>query len=216
MAFHPYPQVIAAVFNRRAFGPPRGLTPASACPGIAHPASRPRRGTRRPVRTRFRCGSLPSLTSPRTGGSLAHSTKGTPSQTRSLLRLLAGARFQVLFHSPPGVLFTFPSRYLFAIGRRGVFRLGWWSTQLRTGFPVPGPTRGSGSASSVWVRVRGSNPLRPAFPCRSAPQPRQAPWSAVQGSPAPQPRRRERCRAHALAGLAMAPFRSPLLGGSRD
>ena len=142
MAFHPYPQVIAAVFNRRAFGPPRGLTPASACPGIAHPASRPRRGTYRPVRTRFRCGSLPSLTSPRTGGSLAHSTKGTPSQTRSLLRLLAGARFQVLFHSPPGVLFTFPSRYLCAIGRRGVFRVGWWSTQLRTGYPVPGPTRG--------------------------------------------------------------------------
>ena len=27
-------------------------------------------------------------------------------------------RFQVLFHSPPGVLFTFPSRYWFTIGRR--------------------------------------------------------------------------------------------------
>jgi hypothetical protein len=27
-------------------------------------------------------------------------------------------RFQVLFHSPPGVLFTFPSRYLFTIGRQ--------------------------------------------------------------------------------------------------
>ncbi len=62
--------------------------------------------------------------------------------TTRVLRLLAGARFQVLFHSPPGVLFTFPSRYSCAIGRRVVFRLGWWSTQLRTGFPVPGPTRG--------------------------------------------------------------------------
>ncbi len=31
---------------------------------------------------------------------------------------LVGARFQVLFHSPPGVLFTFPSRYSFAIGRQ--------------------------------------------------------------------------------------------------
>ena len=30
-------------------------------------------------------------------------------QTR--LRRLVGARFQVLFHSPPGVLFTIPSRY---------------------------------------------------------------------------------------------------------
>jgi hypothetical protein len=27
-------------------------------------------------------------------------------------------RFQVLFHSPPGVLFTFPSRYWFTIGRQ--------------------------------------------------------------------------------------------------
>ncbi len=59
-----------------------------------------------------------------------------------VLRLLVGARFQVLFHSPPGVLFTFPSRYSFAIGRRVVFRLGWWSTRLRPGFHVPGPTQG--------------------------------------------------------------------------
>ena len=59
-----------------------------------------------------------------------------------VLRLLVGARFQVLFHSPPGVLFTFPSRYSSTIGRRVVFRLGWWSTQVRTGFHVPGPTQG--------------------------------------------------------------------------
>ena len=40
--------------------------------------------------------------------SLARSTKST----RSLpLPLLVSIRFQVLFHSPPGVLFTFPSRY---------------------------------------------------------------------------------------------------------
>src|SRR5215475_9542181 len=35
-----------------------------------------------------------------------------------LLRPLVGTRFQVLFHSPSGVLFTFPSRYSFAIGRQ--------------------------------------------------------------------------------------------------
>ena len=29
-----------------------------------------------------------------------------------------GTWFQVLFHSPSGVLFTFPSRYLFTIGRQ--------------------------------------------------------------------------------------------------
>ena len=66
MAFHPYPRVIPPVFNRGGFGPPRGLTPASACPRIAHPASRPRRATERPVQTRFRSGSLRGLASPRT------------------------------------------------------------------------------------------------------------------------------------------------------
>ena len=65
MAFHPYPRVIPPVFNPGGFGPPRGLTPASACPRIAHPASRPRRATERPVQTRFRCGSLRGLASPR-------------------------------------------------------------------------------------------------------------------------------------------------------
>ena len=82
MAFHPYPQVIAAVFNRRAFGPPRGLTPASACPRIAHPASRPRRGTQVAL---LRLAFAPApfrLTSPRASDSLAHSTKGTPSQRK--------------------------------------------------------------------------------------------------------------------------------------
>ena len=39
------------------------------------------------------------------------------------------------FHSPPGVLFTFPSRYCFTIGHQLVFRLGWWSTLLPTAIP---------------------------------------------------------------------------------
>ena len=43
-----------------------------------------------------------------TRNSLAHSSIGTPSLS---LRLLVDIRFQVLFHSPPGVLFTFPSWY---------------------------------------------------------------------------------------------------------
>jgi hypothetical protein len=39
LAFHPYPQVIPCVFNRSGFGPPRGLTLASACPWVDHLAS---------------------------------------------------------------------------------------------------------------------------------------------------------------------------------
>jgi hypothetical protein len=46
------------------------------------------------------------------------------------LRRIVGKRFQVLFHSPPGVLFTFPSRYSSAIGHQGVFSLTRWSWQI--------------------------------------------------------------------------------------
>jgi hypothetical protein len=40
------------------------------------------------------------------------------------------------FNSPSGVLFTFPSRYWFTIGRQVVFSLGRWSSRLPTGFHV--------------------------------------------------------------------------------
>ena len=53
-----------------------------------------------------------------------------------MLSLLVNTGFQVLFHSPPGVLFTFPSRYYFAIGHQHVFSLGGWSPRLPTGFLV--------------------------------------------------------------------------------
>ena len=49
-------------------------------------------------------------------------------------------RFQVLFHSPPGVLFAFPSQYWFTIGRSRVFSLGGWSPHLQTGCHVSRPT----------------------------------------------------------------------------
>ena len=60
--------------------------------------------------------------------------------TSNVLPQLVSAGFQVLFHSPPGVLFTFPSRYCFTIGHQVVFRLGGWSPRLPTGFLVSGGT----------------------------------------------------------------------------
>ena len=60
----------------------------------------------------------------------------------SPLRLLVGIRFQVYFTPLVGVLFTFPSRYLFTIGHQGVFRLGGWSPHVQTGFHVSRPTQG--------------------------------------------------------------------------
>ena len=52
------------------------------------------------------------------------------------VRQLVDIQFQVLFHSPPGVLFTFPSRYFFTIGHMRVFSLTGWSRQIQTGFLV--------------------------------------------------------------------------------
>ena len=79
---------------------------------------------------------------------------------RASLRLLVGIRFQVSFTPLIGVLFTFPSRYWFAIGHRGVLRLGGWSPHVQTGFHVSRPTRGH----LRFLPVRGYHPLWPAFP----------------------------------------------------
>ena len=80
LVFHPLPQVIPAVFNRRGFGPPRGLTLASACPWIDHSASGLPPATLRPIQTRFRSGSPSRVNLATNGNSPAHSSKGTPSR----------------------------------------------------------------------------------------------------------------------------------------
>ena len=143
------------------------------------------------------------------------STKSTTPPFNGLC-LLVSTRFQVLFHSPPGVLFTFPSRYWCAIGHRVVLRLGWWSTQVRTGFHVPGPTQGprravrSGFAYGAVTRCgRPSHavPL-PSRTCARGRQPPDArPCNPVGGTPAGYAR---------STVWPSVPFRSPLLGESRD
>jgi hypothetical protein len=57
------------------------------------------------------------------------------------LRRIVGKRFQVLFHSPPGVLFTFPSRYSCTIGHQGVFSLARWSWRIHGGLQGSAATR---------------------------------------------------------------------------
>ena len=89
------------------------------------------------------------------------------SHTNNVLLQLVSAGFQVLFHSPPGVLFTFPSRYWFTIGHSLVFSLAGWSRLIQTGFLVSRPTQVS-SLSSLSFRVRGSHPLSLTFPCDSS------------------------------------------------
>ena len=63
--------------------------------------------------------------------------------------MLVGSRFHVLFHSPPGVLFTFPSRYCFAIGHTVVLSLTRWSSQIHTEFHVLRATRDTARSNSL-------------------------------------------------------------------
>src|SRR3977135_830659 len=85
------------------------------------------------------------------------------SHSTRLLRSLVGTWFQVLFHSPSGVLFTFPSRYLSAIGHQGVLSLGGWSPQVQSAFHGCGLTqehltgaRAVSSTGRLPSMVRGS------------------------------------------------------------
>ena len=90
-----------------------------------------------------------------------HSTKGTISHI-DVLYVLVSTRFQVLFHSPPGVLFTFPSQYYYTIGHWVVFRLGGWSPRIPTGFHVSGGTLDT--ARSVGLSLTGLSPSLVCFP----------------------------------------------------
>ena len=72
--------------------------------------------------------------------------------------MLVGLRFQVLFHSPSGVLFTFPSRYWFTIGHTGVFSLTRWFSLIHTGFHLPHATRDT--ASIFPLSTTGLSPSR--------------------------------------------------------
>ena len=75
------------------------------------------------------------------------------------LRPLVNIRFQVLFTLLPAVLFTFPSRYLFAIGLSVVFSLGRWCCHVHAGILQPRAT-----PSPFRLRLQDFHPLRSAFP----------------------------------------------------
>ena len=133
----------------------------------------------------------------------------------SLLPPLVGTRFQVLFHSPSGVLFTFPSRYLSAIGHLGVLSLGGWSPQVQSAFHGCGPTQErltAGQSVSSTGRlpsmVRGST----RFVYHTT-------WSLLPGKPLPGPDALQPPDRNAWPltrpGFGLIPFRSPLLRESR-
>ena len=111
LEFLPYPHLIATFFNRCACGPPRPFTVPSSWTRVDHPVSGLRRRTFALLRLGFPMdAALCAFSSP------AAATRRTVLQkvrgrAYEALPPVVDAGFQVLFHSPPGVLFTFPSRY---------------------------------------------------------------------------------------------------------
>ena len=105
--------------------------------------------TLRPIKTRSRFGSgalLLNLASIR--NSPDRSTKSTRLHL-NVLPQLVNTGFQVLFHSPPGVLFTFPSQY---------YALSVTKEYLALGGGPPDFLQGSTCLVVLWIL-----PLLPVF-----------------------------------------------------
>ena len=171
MAFHPYPQLIPRVFNLGGFGPPPGFTQASPWPWIAHLVSGLPPATRRPIRTRFRCGSASfGLTSLQTVTRWVIMQKARPQALlldpkvlAIALGLIVGTGFQVLFHSPNRGSFHLSLTVLVRYRSSGVFSLGGWSPLIPSGFHVPRRTRVPYPGRPLGFCIRGYHPLWPAF-----------------------------------------------------
>ena len=166
---------------------PRFSLPRDSSPGFASAA----RDWERPFRTRFRSGSLPSLTSPRASNSLAHSTKGTPSHRTGAPtpcgRTVSGT-------------VSLPSRGAFHLSLTVLVRYRSHGSIQAWRVVPPGsdrvsrarPYSGTDSGLHPRVRLRGPNPVPPAFPCRSAPLDGCPPGAPAPGRSALQPRGRQR------------------------
>ena len=216
MAFHPYPRVIPSVFNLSGFGPPRGLTPASACPWVAHPASRPRRATDVAVlKTRFRCGSLPSLTSPRIVTRWLILQKARRHTVKRCSDCSWARGFRRCFTPLSGCFSPFPhgTGSLSVAGECSALEGG--PPCFARGFTCPA-LLWAGDPLPATFRVRGSHPVPPAFPGRS---PRWLVCNSGRGmrpsvAPPNNTGAETPARLHARR-FGLARFRSPLLPGSR-
>ena len=163
MEFLRYPQVIPAFFNRRLVRSSMEFYShfnllMDRSPGFGSTAC----NFIRPFQTRFRCGSeLHALNLAAYCNSPVRSTKSTRSHS-IVLSLLVSTGFQVLFHSPPGVLFTFPSRY---------YALSVTGSYLALGGGPPCFPQESSCPVVLWYRladsafrIRACYPLWKSFP----------------------------------------------------
>ena len=121
LAFHPYPQLIPAFCTRHGFGPPRRYylcfnLAMGRSPGFgSNPDNTPDIMETRPPE------SIKNVTSVR--------QVEPPTACKSTV--------SGLFHSPPGVLFTFPSRYWFTIGGQGYLALEGGPPRFPQDFTCP-------------------------------------------------------------------------------
>ena len=154
LEFLPYPHLIATLFNGCAFGPPPNFTLASTWTWIDHPVSGLLCLTLALLRLDFSSApplyglTLPDSVTRRT---VLQKVRGCAYKA---LPQLVNTGFQVLFHSPPGVLFTFPSQYWFTIGHYRVFSLSEWSPILPTRFLVSRRTQDP--ANSTFTSIYGA------------------------------------------------------------
>ena len=194
MEFLPYPHLIPTLFNGCGFGPPLPLTAASTWTWIDHPVSGLLLLTLALLRLGFptaphlKCLTLPVSVTRRT---VLQKVRGC---THKVLPQLVDTGFQVLFHSPPGVLFTFPSQYYALSVTKKYLALRGGPRSFRQGFSC---------LVLLWIllgdlgfRIRGFHSLRPDFPVRSPilRLPQRSPNPAMHAS-----------------RFGLFPFRSPLL-----
>jgi hypothetical protein len=114
------------------------------------------------------------------------------------------------------VLFTFPSRYWFAIGHQRVFSLGRWSPRIPTGFHVSRGTWELGRGRHAPLSYRTVTFCGAPFQtlrlgrCFLTPRPDRS-----RGRPSPATPMPQRLRAITWHRFGLFPVRSPLLGESR-
>ena len=166
MEFLRYPHLIRYHFNGSRFGPPWSFTSTSTWTWVGHPVSGRIHLT---LCALFRLAlasapDLKSLTLPvrATRRTVLQKVRSSPSKG---VPQLVNIGFQVLFHSPPGVLFTFPSQYYALSVTKEYLALRGGPRSFPQGFSC---------LVVLWIllgyfrlRIRGFHPLWPAFPGRS-------------------------------------------------
>lgn len=171
---------------------------------------------------------LPTLALFRLGFPAAPPSRASPCRKRTLagsfykrhavravspLPLFVSSRFQVLFHSPCGVLFTFPSRYSALSVALGISP---WKVVLPASHWTPRIPWYSGSDLPLppSLRLRGSYPLWRSFPDCFASRVGLAQRAAALCRSYPSTPLTHRLQALPRLRFGLFPFRSPLLGKS--